>query len=160
MSEIAIVEIAIVAVLGVIALCSGTWIHELTHYFLSRAFGGNPYVVYNSRIFPRAVNLDSGTLSLSDRGIRIAGGGTIIYPLLLLFVYFPLMGIPPLDTSGAQIGTYMHYFSFFILVSSSGFSPHDFLALTSPQEFRKFAELDDEEATYTQALHHIRLSLR
>jgi hypothetical protein len=160
MSEIAIVEIGIVAVLGAIALCVGTWTHELTHYLLSRAFGGDPYFIYNLWIFPGAVNLDSDTLSLSDRGIRIAGGSTIIYPLLLLFIYIPLIGIPPLDVSGSQIGTYLHYFSFFALFSSSGFSPHDFLALTSPQEFRKFAELDDDEATYKQAMRHIRLSLR
>jgi hypothetical protein len=141
-----------VALLGIIGIIMGSWIHELTHYLLSRAFGGNPEIFYRWGL-PGAVSLDEP--NLSDRGLRITGGITIIYPSFLLFVYLPVFGFPPLNVDNFRPGVYVHFASFFVLVASSGFSPSDCLALLSPSEFRRYANNKKEKLSHTQALRHI-----
>lgn len=145
-----VIPIAIVSSLGLVGVIVGAWVHELTHYTLSRIFGGDSEIFYSYGL-PSAVSLDEP--SLSDNGLRVAGGATIVYPAFLFFVYLPLFGFPPLDIDNFQSGVYLHLLTFFVLVASSGFSPSDCLALISPSEFRVYAR--KEQVTHSQALHHL-----
>jgi len=150
-----VTPIVIVSSLGLVGIIVGGWTHELTHYTLSSIFGGDPELFYSYGL-PSAVSLDEQ--SLSDTGLRVAGGATIVYPVFLFFVYLPFFGFPPLDIDNFQSCVYLHFLTFFVLVASSGFSPSDCLALISPSEFRTYAK--KEQVTHRQAFRHILRAVR
>jgi hypothetical protein len=147
-------DIVVIPLLAFFGLFLGLWIHESTHYLFSFSFGGKPSMFFRYGL-PRAVSL--GQDSLSDTGLRIAGGGTVVYPTLFVFVYLPMVGFPPADVRSIQAG--IHHLSFVTLLSSSMFSPSDCLALISPSGFRRYSKHEKEEMSHTLALKYIKESL-
>lgn len=65
----------------------GVIMHESTHYFLGKLFGGNPsFCRYWWRI-PTRVDFRTPH-QMSNLQVRLAGGGVLVFPIILIFGVF------------------------------------------------------------------------
>lgn len=119
-------KVVILAALGGLI---GFLTHEFTHYGFGRIFGSPAEFVMANRFLPRAVYFPDYERMAANH-IRIAGGGVILWPILLLGAIWKI-GMP---------SNHLEEFALFFLVGTSAVSPSDLLGLFFPEKWRGYAD--------------------
>lgn len=109
-------QIGILVVGGLVGLIA----HESVHYGCGRLFGGTPFVSKQTFYIPEQIDFETPR-QMTDRQVRIAGGGVVVFPILLLVGVW--IGSIPVIAVGA---------------GGSGISMYDTLAAYHPQQWKRF----------------------
>ena len=103
---------------------AGLLAHEAIHYAFGRVFGGSPFVSKQTLYVPEQIDFETPH-QMTDRQVRIAGGGVIVFPILA--VYGVAIGSLPVLAFG---------------LGGSGISMYDTLAGYHPKQWKRFTAGD------------------
>ncbi|TKX36627.1 hypothetical protein [Halorubrum sp. CGM4_25_10-8A] len=109
-------QIAILTVGGLVGLIA----HESVHYGFGRLFGGSPFVSKRTFYIPEQIDFETPH-QMTDRQVRIAGGGVVVFPILLL------VGVWAGSLPAIAVGA-----------GGSGISMYDTLAGYHPKQWKRF----------------------
>jgi hypothetical protein len=109
-------QIGILIVGGLVGLIA----HESIHYGFGRLFGGSPFVSKRTFYIPEQIDFETPR-QMTDRQVRIAGGGVVVFPILLI------VGVWAGSLPAIAVGA-----------GGSGISMYDTLAGYHPQQWKRF----------------------